>query len=57
VNDADNPRFHQVHFGIDEDGHDSQRRMLELIRDMEVDVVSLLTLDKSSPGSHLSLVL
>lgn len=34
-----------VHFGIDEPGHDSQWRMLELIRDMKVDVLGLLETD------------
>ncbi|ORY35803.1 Frag1/DRAM/Sfk1 family-domain-containing protein [Naematelia encephala] len=34
-----------VHFGVDEAGRDSQRRMLDLIRDMQVDVVGLLETD------------
>ena len=34
-----------VHFGIDEPGHDSQWRMLELIRDMKVDVLGMLETD------------
>lgn len=34
-----------VHFGIDAPGHDSQWRMLELIRDMKVDVLGLLETD------------
>ncbi|KAF9565170.1 hypothetical protein CPC08DRAFT_704709 [Agrocybe pediades] len=34
-----------VHFGIDNEGHDSQRGMLNLIRDMELDVVGLLETD------------
>jgi hypothetical protein len=34
-----------VHFGIDNEGHDSQRGMLGVIRDMELDVVGLLETD------------
>ena len=34
-----------VHFGIDNPGRDSQRRMRDLIRDMELDVVGLLETD------------
>ncbi|ORX35356.1 Frag1/DRAM/Sfk1 family-domain-containing protein [Kockovaella imperatae] len=34
-----------VHFGVDEPGRDSQRRMMELLRDMQVDVVGLLETD------------
>ncbi|KAF9036160.1 Frag1/DRAM/Sfk1 family-domain-containing protein [Panaeolus papilionaceus] len=34
-----------VHFGIDNEGHDSQRGMLNVIRDMELDVVGLLETD------------
>jgi hypothetical protein len=34
-----------VHFGIDEPGHDSQHRMLELIKDMKVDVLGMLETD------------
>ncbi|KAI0749855.1 Frag1/DRAM/Sfk1 family-domain-containing protein [Daedaleopsis nitida] len=34
-----------VHFGIDNEGRDSQRRMRDLVRDMELDVVSLLETD------------
>lgn len=34
-----------VHFGIDAPGRDSQWRMLDLIRDMQVDVVGLLETD------------
>ncbi|KAI9066122.1 hypothetical protein FKP32DRAFT_1707081 [Trametes sanguinea] len=34
-----------VHFGIDNEGRDSQRRMRDLIRDMELDVVGLLETD------------
>ncbi|TFY58461.1 hypothetical protein EVJ58_g6408 [Rhodofomes roseus] len=34
-----------VHFGIDNEGKDSQRRMRDLIRDMELDVVGLLETD------------
>lgn len=34
-----------VHFGIDNEGHDSQRGILNLIRDMELDVVGLLETD------------
>lgn len=34
-----------VHFGIDNEGRDSQRRMKDLIRDMELDVVGLLETD------------
>lgn len=34
-----------VHFGFDNEGHDSQRGMRELIRDMELDVVGLLETD------------
>ncbi|KAI0714424.1 Frag1/DRAM/Sfk1 family-domain-containing protein [Cerioporus squamosus] len=34
-----------VHFGIDNEGRDSQRLMRDLIRDMELDVVGLLETD------------
>ncbi|OSC99957.1 hypothetical protein PYCCODRAFT_1372193 [Trametes coccinea BRFM310] len=34
-----------VHFGIDNEGRDSQRRMRDLIQDMELDVVGLLETD------------
>ncbi|KAI0833717.1 Frag1/DRAM/Sfk1 family-domain-containing protein [Trametes gibbosa] len=34
-----------VHFGIDNEGRDSQRRMRDLIGDMELDVVGLLETD------------
>ncbi|KAI0329269.1 hypothetical protein GY45DRAFT_1253146 [Cubamyces sp. BRFM 1775] len=34
-----------VHFGIDNEGRDSQRRMRDLIKDMELDVVGLLETD------------
>ncbi|KAG9315095.1 Frag1/DRAM/Sfk1 family-domain-containing protein [Chiua virens] len=34
-----------VHFGIDNVGHDSQRRIRDIIRDMELDVVGLLETD------------
>jgi len=34
-----------VHFGIDNEGHDSQRGMRNLIRDMELDIVGLLETD------------
>lgn len=34
-----------VHFGFDNEGHDSQRGMRELIKDMELDVVGLLETD------------
>ncbi|KAK8853309.1 hypothetical protein IAR55_004013 [Kwoniella newhampshirensis] len=34
-----------VHFGVDKEGRDSQRRMMELIKDMQVDVVGLLETD------------
>ena len=34
-----------VHFGFDNEGHDSQRGMRELIRDMDLDVVGLLETD------------
>ena len=34
-----------VHFGVDESGRDSQRRMMELVRDMQVDVLGLLETD------------
>ncbi|KAF8962704.1 Frag1/DRAM/Sfk1 family-domain-containing protein [Flammula alnicola] len=39
------PRIWAVHFGIDNEGHDSQRGMMNLIRDMELDVVGLLETD------------
>ncbi|KAJ3556781.1 hypothetical protein NM688_g1829 [Phlebia brevispora] len=54
---ADPPRPHRpgprilragiwtVHFGLDNEGRDSQRRMRDLIRDMELDVVGLLETD------------
>lgn len=38
------PRL-QVHFGMDEDGLESQGRMLDLIRGMQLDVVGLLESD------------
>lgn len=34
-----------VHFGIDNEGHDSQKGMLRVIKDMELDVVGLLETD------------
>ncbi|KAF8556174.1 hypothetical protein OG21DRAFT_1409449 [Imleria badia] len=34
-----------IHFGIDNVGHDSQRRIRDVIRDMELDVVGLLETD------------
>jgi hypothetical protein len=34
-----------IHFGIDNDGHDSQQGMMNLIRDMKLDVVGLLETD------------
>ncbi|KAF9485261.1 hypothetical protein BDN70DRAFT_871674 [Pholiota conissans] len=34
-----------VHFGIDNEGHDSQRGILGVIRDMELDIVGLLETD------------
>ncbi|PPQ91001.1 hypothetical protein CVT25_013926 [Psilocybe cyanescens] len=34
-----------VHFGIDNEGNDSQRGILNLIRDMELDIVGLLETD------------
>ncbi|KAH9481549.1 Protein cwh43 [Psilocybe cubensis] len=34
-----------VHFGIDNEGHDSQRGILNLIKDMELDIVGLLETD------------
>lgn len=34
-----------VHFGVDEHGRDSQRRLMDVIRDMQVDVVGLLETD------------
>ncbi|KAH7912023.1 Frag1/DRAM/Sfk1 family-domain-containing protein [Hygrophoropsis aurantiaca] len=34
-----------VHFGIDNVGHDSQRRIRDVIRDMQLDVVGLLETD------------
>ncbi|KAL7421582.1 Protein cwh43 [Cryptotrichosporon argae] len=34
-----------VHFGIDESGRDSQRRMAELVKHMQVDVLGLLETD------------
>ncbi|KAI0926280.1 hypothetical protein AcW1_008492 [Taiwanofungus camphoratus] len=38
-----------VHFGIDNEGRDSQRRMRDLIKDMELDVVGLLETDLHRP--------
>ncbi|KAH8100162.1 Frag1/DRAM/Sfk1 family-domain-containing protein [Cristinia sonorae] len=38
-----------VHFGIDDEGRDSQRRMRDLVRDMEVDVLGLLETDLHRP--------
>ncbi|KAJ4479963.1 Frag1/DRAM/Sfk1 family-domain-containing protein [Lentinula aciculospora] len=34
-----------IHFGIDNEGRDSQRRVMNLIKDMELDVVGLLETD------------
>lgn len=34
-----------VHFGVDKEGRDSQRRMQELVKDMQVDVLGLLETD------------
>lgn len=34
-----------VHFGFDNEGHDSQRGMRNLIRDMKLDIVGLLETD------------
>jgi hypothetical protein len=34
-----------VHFGIDNEGHDSQQGMMSLIRDMKLDIVGLLETD------------
>ncbi|KAI9567300.1 Frag1/DRAM/Sfk1 family-domain-containing protein [Boletus coccyginus] len=34
-----------IHFGIDNAGHDSQRRIRDVIRDMQLDVVGLLETD------------
>ncbi|KAJ8072662.1 Protein cwh43 [Marasmius tenuissimus] len=38
-----------VHFGIDNEGRDSQRRMRDLIKGMELDVVGLLETDLHRP--------
>lgn len=37
----------KVHFGVDESGRDSQRRIMELVRDMQVDVLGLLETDRT----------
>jgi len=34
-----------IHFGIDNDGHDSQQGMMNLIKDMKLDIVGLLETD------------
>ncbi|KAF5392189.1 hypothetical protein D9757_001378 [Collybiopsis confluens] len=34
-----------IHFGIDNEGRDSQRRVMNLVKDMELDVVGLLETD------------
>ncbi|WVR00084.1 hypothetical protein IAU59_007226 [Kwoniella sp. CBS 9459] len=34
-----------VHFGVDKEGRDSQRRMMDLIKDMQVDVLGMLETD------------
>jgi hypothetical protein len=34
-----------VHFGIDNEGHDSQQGMMKLIQDMKLDIVGLLETD------------
>lgn len=34
-----------IHFGIDNEGHDSQQGMMNLIRDMKLDIVGLLETD------------
>lgn len=34
-----------IHFGIDNDGHDSQRGIMSLIKDMKLDIVGLLETD------------
>ncbi|KAF9256349.1 hypothetical protein L218DRAFT_911394 [Marasmius fiardii PR-910] len=39
-----------VHFGIDNEGRDSQRRMRDLIKGMELDVVGLLETDLHRPA-------
>lgn len=38
-----------VHFGIDDAGRDSQRRMRDLVKDMELDVFGLLETDLHRP--------
>ncbi|KAI0059171.1 hypothetical protein BV25DRAFT_1860733 [Artomyces pyxidatus] len=38
-----------VHFGIDDAGRDSQRRMRDLVRDMELEVLGLLETDLHRP--------
>ncbi|KAI0313182.1 hypothetical protein OF83DRAFT_1142578, partial [Amylostereum chailletii] len=38
-----------VHFGLDNEGRDSQRRITNLVRDMELDVVGLLETDLQRP--------
>ncbi|KAI0073679.1 hypothetical protein K474DRAFT_1666315 [Panus rudis PR-1116 ss-1] len=38
-----------VHFGIDDEGRDSQRRMRDLVRDMELDIFGLLETDLHRP--------
>ncbi|KAI0048975.1 hypothetical protein FA95DRAFT_1604785 [Auriscalpium vulgare] len=38
-----------VHFGIDDSGRDSQRRVRDLVRDMELDVLGLLETDLHRP--------
>ncbi|KJA22967.1 hypothetical protein HYPSUDRAFT_201775 [Hypholoma sublateritium FD-334 SS-4] len=45
-----------VHFGVDNEGHDSQKGMLRLISDMELDVVGLLETDlHRAPFGHRDL--
>lgn len=34
-----------VHFGVDNEGHDSQRGVRNLVRDMQLDIVGLLETD------------
>ncbi|KAF9523555.1 Frag1/DRAM/Sfk1 family-domain-containing protein [Crepidotus variabilis] len=39
-----------VHFGIDNEGHDGQQGMMNLIKDMELDIVGLLETDLNRPA-------
>lgn len=45
-----------VHFGIDNEGHDSQRGMMNLIKNMKLDIVGLLETDLHVSNTCLTLL-